>query len=420
MVDDSWCFVHAADLHLDTGFEGIGRLDEGLARRLRDASLQAFDALVDLTLERDAAFLVLAGDVYDGAERGLRAQLRFEQGVRRLADAGIRTFVAHGNHDPLVSGWQLVTDWPDPVHVFGHDGVESVVVERAGRPVAVVQGVSYAETAERRNLARLFGRTELEVPHVAVLHTNVGEVGEHANYAPCSTDDLRRRGIDYWALGHVHQRQVVLDGSGDDPWAYYPGNLQGRSPKATEQGPKGASVVAVRGGRVQAPEHVSLDRARFAEVTVDVAAHPTLGEVERALAAGGDDAVARADGRLVVLRGRLTGRGPVHHELARPDAMEELRGALADRLVGTGAAWTAVRDRTGPPTDADALSSIVDLLAATDVDDATVTARALATMAERDWPTGDLDEPTLAEAGFGLAITLLAEEQPTPPPRTAT
>lgn len=415
MVDDSWCFVHAADLHLDTGFEGIGRLDEGLAQRLRNASLQAFDALVDLTLERDAAFLVLAGDVYDGAERGLRAQLRFEQGVRRLADAGIRTFVAHGNHDPLVSGWQLVTAWPDAMHVFDHDDVESVIVARDGRPLAVVQGVSYAETAEQRNLARLFSRTDLDVPHVAVLHTNVGEVGEHANYAPCSTDDLRHRGVDYWALGHVHKRQVVLDGTGDDPWAYYPGNLQGRSPKAAEQGPKGASVVAVSGGRVRAPEHVTLDRARFAEVTVDIGDHTTLGEVERALAAGAEDAVAGAEGRLVVLRGRLTGHGPVHHDLARADALDQLREALADRLVVTGAAWTAIKDRTGPPTDTDALSSVVEVLAATDVDDDTVTARALATMAERDWPTGDLDEATLAEAGFGLAITLLAEERPASP-----
>lgn len=411
MADDTWCFVHAADLHLDTGFEGVGRVDERLARRLRDASLEAFDALVDLALARGAVFLVLAGDVYDGAERGLRAQLRFERGVRRLAEAGIRTFVAHGNHDPLATGWQLVTQWPDEVHVFGHEDVEQVLVERDGVPLAVVQGVSYAEAAEQRNLARRFGRSEHRLPHVAVLHTNVGEVGEHANYAPCSVDDLRRRGIDYWALGHVHRRQVVLDGSGGDPWAYYPGNLQGRSPRATERGPKGASIVAVTGGRVQAPEHVTLDRARFAQVEVDIGATATLGEVERELAARALAAVRDADGRLVVLRGRLTGRGPVHDTLTRPGALEELDTAVADRLVGCDAAWTGCRDRTGPAVDEDATSAVVDLLAATDLDDEEVTARAMATMAERDWPAGDLDEATLAEAGFGLAVALLAEEQ---------
>ncbi len=408
---DQWCFVHAADLHLDTGFEGVGRLDEHLAQRLRDASLDAFDALVELTLQREAAFLVLAGDVYDGAERGLRAQLRFEQGVRRLADAGIGTFVAHGNHDPLVTGWQLVTDWPDEVHVFGHEDVESVVVERDGRPLAVVQGVSYAETAEQRNLARRFRRTDVDALHVAVLHTNVGEVGAHANYAPCSADDLRHRGIDYWALGHVHTRQVVLDGTGDDPWAYYPGNLQGRSPRPSEQGAKGASVVRVVGGTVQPPDHVTLDRARFADVEVDIGGLGTLGEVERALAARAEEAVARADGRLVVLRGRLVGRGQLHHDLTRPGALDGLRETLADRCRGTDAAWTQVKDRTGPAADADALSAVVEVLAATDLDDTEATTRALTTMADQGWPVQDLDAATLAEAGFGLAIALLAEEQ---------
>ena len=405
---DDWCFVHAADLHLDTGFVGVGRLDERLAQRLRDASLEAFDALVELTLRRNAAFLVLAGDIYDGAERGLRAQLRFERGVHRLAEAGVRTLVAHGNHDPLVSGWQLVTTWPEEVHVFGHEDVESVVVDGDGRPVAVVQGVSYGEAAERRNLARRFHRTDLDVPHVAVLHTNVGEVGEHADYAPCSLDDLRGRGIDYWALGHVHTRQVVLDGSDGGPWAYYPGNLQGRSPRPSERGPKGASVVAVTGGRPQAPEHVTLDRVRFAEVAVDVTGLATTGALVREVVARAEEAVAAADGRLVVLRACLEGRGRVHADLARAGALDELRRALADRLRDGDVAVTGVRDRTGPPPDA-ASRAVTELLEETDLPDEVATARARATWTEQGWPPSELDAAALAAAGRGLAVALVSE-----------
>lgn len=413
MATDQWCFVHAADLHLDTGFQGVARLDDRLAARLRDASLDAFDALVELTLRRDAAFLVLAGDVYDGAERGLRAQLRFEQGVRRLADAGIATFVAHGNHDPLATGWQLVTSWPDEVHVFGHDDVESHVVERDGRALAVVQGVSYAERAEPRNLARHFARTEVDALHVAVLHTNVGGLPGHDDYAPCTTDDLVGRGVDYWALGHVHTRQVVLDGSAGGPWATYPGNLQGRSPAATERGPKGASVVTVEDGRVRSePELVVLDRVRFDEVVVDIGVHTTLGEVERALHAGAEAAVRGAEGRIVVLQGRVTGRGPVHEDLTRPAALDGLREALADRLRGADAAWVRVKDRTGPQADAEHLAGLTELLTATDLDDEAVTARSRAVVDEQRWPDDDLDAAMLAEAGFGLALALLSEDAP--------
>ena len=408
---DDWCFVHAADLHLDTAFEGVARLDERLAQRLRDASLEAFDALVDLTLRRDAAFLVLAGDVYDGAERGLRAQLRFERGVRRLAERGVRTFVAHGNHDPVATGWQLVTSWPSEVHVFGHEDVESVVVEREGRPLAVVQGVSYGERAERRNLARRFGRTDLDVPHVAVLHTNVGEIGEHADYAPCTVDDLRGRGIDYWALGHVHTRQVVLDGTGGDPWAYYPGNLQGRSPRASERGPKGASVVEVSAGRPRAPEHVTLDRVRFADVPVDVTGLATLGEVARAVVAGVEDAVADADGRLVVCRAQVTGRGRVHQDLARAGAVDDLRQAVADRFVGVDVAVTGLRDRTAPPADDDATAAVLALLDGSDLDAEAATSRARATLVEQGWPRRGIDTADLADAGRCLAAALLAEDR---------
>lgn len=104
-------FVHAADLHLDTPFEGIGRVAPQIAEALRDASLNAWDALVRLTIDRDAAFLLLAGDIYDGAERGVRAQLRFVRGLERLAEHRIQTFIVHGNHDPL-DGWSAIRKWP--------------------------------------------------------------------------------------------------------------------------------------------------------------------------------------------------------------------------------------------------------------------------------------------------------------------
>src|SRR3954467_1145267 len=138
-----FCFVHAADLHLDTPFQGVGRTTPAVGAALRDASLEAWDALVELTLRRQAAFLLIAGDVYDGAERGLRAQLRFLRGLERLSAAGVQVLVAHGNHDPL-DGWSAIRAWPPGVHVFGSDVVEAVAIERDGAVLATVQGISYA------------------------------------------------------------------------------------------------------------------------------------------------------------------------------------------------------------------------------------------------------------------------------------
>jgi DNA repair protein SbcD/Mre11 len=187
---DEWCFVHAADLHLDTPFAGIARLDGDLAARLQRASLEAFEALVDLTLERDAAMLLLAGDVYDGAERGIRAQLTMHRELSRLAAADIRTCIVAGNHDPL-DGWSAIDSWPGLVTEFGATEPGIVEVERDGDLLAVVTGISYAQRDEHRNLARLLRRTGVDVLHIGLLHANVGSNPDHAPYAPCSVEDLR-------------------------------------------------------------------------------------------------------------------------------------------------------------------------------------------------------------------------------------
>ena len=69
-----------------------------------------------------------------------------------------------------------------------------------------------------------------------VLHANVGQASQHAAYSPCTVDDLAGTGHHYWALGHVHKRQILRE---HGPCIAYPGNLQGRSFKPSEHGPRG-------------------------------------------------------------------------------------------------------------------------------------------------------------------------------------
>src|SRR4029077_14318102 len=135
-------FVHAADLHLDTPFAMIGRVAPEIAQRLRDASLLAFDSLVRMAIEREAAFVIFAGDIYDCADRGVRAQLRFLRGVEKLGERGIPVFAAPGNHDPL-DGWQATRRLPGNLIVFGADDVEAHTVRIVGQPRAHLYGISY-------------------------------------------------------------------------------------------------------------------------------------------------------------------------------------------------------------------------------------------------------------------------------------
>ena len=108
-------FIHAADLHLDTPFQGVARVSEEIAALLRDASLDAFDRVVQAAVDHQVAFVLFAGDIYDGEQRGVRAQLRFLRGLERLARHNIKVFIVHGNHDPL-GGWSAVREWAGRRH----------------------------------------------------------------------------------------------------------------------------------------------------------------------------------------------------------------------------------------------------------------------------------------------------------------
>jgi DNA repair exonuclease SbcCD nuclease subunit len=351
----SFCFVHAADLHLDTPFREVHELPPVVAEALQEASLQAFDAIVELTLERQAAFLLVAGDIYDGPERGLRAQIQFRKGLSLLAAEGIPSFVVHGNHDPVTTGWSAIGSWPEGVTIFGSDSVGEVAVERDGSAIATIQGISYATRATTENLALRFARSEGPGLKVGLLHCNLEGSPNHDAYSPCSLDDLRRARLDYWALGHIHNRRIVAGTGPGDPWIVYPGNSQARSPKPSERGAKGAVVVQVREGSVTDAEFVACDRVRFEEVECPIdglADVPSLEEMLSDLAA---ERVATAEGRSVIVRARLVGRGELHALLVRPGALDELLRVLREG-AGDGHPfcwWDEIKDASRGIVDRD-------------------------------------------------------------------
>jgi len=354
-------FVHAADLHLDTPFLGLEGYDAALAQALRDASLAAFDDLIALCLREKAVFLLISGDVYDGAERGVRAQLHVQKGVRRLADAGTRTFIIHGNHDPL-NGWSAIREWPAEVKVFGSGDVEAIPVELDGARVATVYGISYGQPAVTENLALRYQLARVDAPgvHIAMLHGTVGAVTGHDRYAPCTLDDLLAGRMDYWALGHIHKREILRGGA---PWVVYSGNLQGRSPKPAESEAKGAYVVHVVQGVIQAPRFVALDKWRFELCPMDVSDVVDMPGLKLRLEEAAQAKLELGGNRGMLLRAVLTGAGEVVHLLRRGDALNELLRVLREGR-SPQLWWTGVVDEMALPHDRAALLERDDFIGA--------------------------------------------------------
>ncbi|MDP9244742.1 MAG: DNA repair exonuclease [Chloroflexota bacterium] len=346
---EPFSFLHTGDLHLDSPFEGLSaEAPPEVLALLRSATTDAWRAVVRSAIEARVDFVVVAGDIFEGASPTLLGQTRFRDGLANLADAGIASFVVHGNHDPLDGhSWAPSLDFPGVVHRFGTDAVEAVPHLRAGREIARIHGRSYPRSVVSENYALGFRADPAAPFSIGLLHTNVGDRPGHANYAPCSVDDLRASGMDYWALGHVHQPGQVAA----DPPALYCGIPQGRDPG--ELGPRGCYIVEVDAAGRATPGFVATDLVRWhpLELAIDGLADDEA--LMRAFREEVGIALDAADGRSLVVRGRLTGRGALHGALARPGYLDHLRELLnEERSLTPPFAWIeSVRDATRPEID---------------------------------------------------------------------
>ncbi len=363
---DGFSFIHAADLHLDSPFRGFeqvhfadGETRDNVLRQLRDCTFTALDNLVEACIEHRVDFVVLAGDIYDLADRSLRAQLRFRDALERLAAAGIPVFVAHGNHDHD-EGWRASLDWPENTWFFAPGRVEARPVVKGGAEIARVYGISYPCREVTENYAALFRRDPGAPFAVAVLHGNVGGWSEHANYAPCSVEDLVGSGFDYWALGHVHRRAVLRE---HGPCVVYPGSLQGRNPRET--GPKGCWLVQVGPGGDITLRFLAVDSVRWERLAVPVDGLDTEQELLDRLDREMERLKERHAGRSVVARLELTGRGPLHGRLRHDGTLEDLLDELRHRHAGPAGTFVwpeSIRRRTAPAVDKEALRASRTLL----------------------------------------------------------
>ncbi len=340
-------FVHTGDLHLDSPFVGLTtEAPPGVVATLREATLRAWTNIVDLALAERADFFLVAGDAFEHANRTLRGQLAFRDGLARLAGAHIPSFVVTGNHDPL-NGWEPSVVWPELAHRFPERDVTARPVLRDGEEIARIHGISYHERDIKANLARRFHRDADSPFAVGLLHANVGGLPDAANYAPCSVGDLQASGMDYWALGHIHRHHTV---SAQLPTAVYCGNPQGRDPGETD--PRGCYLVTVDdAGRVR-PEFRAVDVVRWRLLDVAINDLESEEALLDAVAAAVDEARAAAD-RSIVARVRLTGRGPLHASLDRRGVRDDLRAEAQDRLgLAEPFGWIeSIRDRTRPAVD---------------------------------------------------------------------
>lgn len=347
-------FVHAADLHLDAPFKGVDAADPRVREALVASTYDALDSLVEVCLAAGAEFLVIAGDVYNASEPSLRAQFAFRDACTRLTEAGVQVFIARGNHDATSLGTRLPL--PEGVHEFSSTSVERVLFQAADGASCAIYGRSFRACAEKANLAIGFRRQAGDELAIGVLHTNVGGRPGHEPYAPCSLEDLRAAGMDYWALGHIHKPEM-LD---REPEIVYAGCTQGLTPN--ESGLRGCRVVTLGPDGVDS-RFAPTSAVLWDQATIDTAAIEDADALLSALGSVAAKASEAAEGRPTILRVTLEGRSAIHGELARPGVLADMRAeAGASALERSPWVWIdRVADRTRPELNLGTLRDGQDL-----------------------------------------------------------
>ena len=257
MMGDRFTFIHCADLHLGSRFKGITDDDPELGRRMRSSPMESFTRIVDLAIEREVDFMIVAGDLYDESNTLPSIRLGLSEQFGRLRRP---VFVARGNHDSVTS-WTDAIPYPENVYEFPTLPT-SIGMNVRGQKVEVV-GASFQGRYDGRNLpSMLKGRKGYFT--IACIHCDVDPPNGSSEYSPCRREDLCGRDVEYWALGHIHKRAVIME----EPMVVYPGNIQGRSIKET--GEKGAYIVTVEDGRVASIEFVATQSILWEEADVDI------------------------------------------------------------------------------------------------------------------------------------------------------
>lgn len=275
-MPDAIRLVQTADLHLGSPFTSLPEK----ARILQQEQWATFWSIIDRCRQTKADLLLIAGDLFDRPVPEPDLVRQVCELLGSLSDT--RILIVPGNHDPAVLDSPYRTaSWPPQVTIFLD---QPAMIEWPDWRIRVY-GIGFAAAvATEPLLTQLLPAPDPDWYNLLLLHGDLQTSPSGSFYNPVSARWLTDSGLDYAALGHVHQYSG-LQAAGQTTYAY-PGTPFGRG--FDELGPKGILAGTLR--RVQAPAAASpssqtgrrrLDltfqpvaRRQFVELTVDVSTCP--------------------------------------------------------------------------------------------------------------------------------------------------
>lgn len=335
-------FIHCADIHLDSPLRGLDRYEGAPVDEIRLATRRALENMVALARAETVDFVLIAGDLFDGDWKDYNTGLFFTRQMASLRESGVRVVIIAGNHDAENKMTRSLR-WPDNVKVLSSCEAESYRMDDIG---VAVHGQSFATANITDDLSQSYPLPLPGMFNIGLLHTCLTGREGHEPYAPCTLAALSAKGYDYWALGHVHNREILSQ----QPPVVFPGNLQGRHIRET--GPKGCMLVSVDGRGELSLKFEVLDVLRWALCRVDVTDVTSPESLLDRFASEGLKAVKESEGRPVAMRVEFVGATPLDEKI-KNDVTHWTNAVRAAAIeCGGGQIWVEkVKFHTAAPAE---------------------------------------------------------------------
>jgi len=315
-------FIHTADIHLDSPLRGLERYEGAPIEQIRGATRQALKNLVRLAIEEEVKFVLIAGDLYDGDWKDYNTALFLTSEMSKLREAGVKVFVISGNHD-AASQITRSLKMPENVTRFSVRRPETVRLDDLG---IAIHGRGFPQRAVMEDLSASYPFALSGYFNIGMLHTSVTGREGHETYAPCKVESLLTKNYDYWALGHVHKREILHE----NPWIVFPGNIQGRH--IGEIGTKSCTLVTVDNARIVNVEPRTVDVLEWIYLISDAAHCELPDEVVDKIQTQIEGELNKNDGPLLAVRITIQGACRAHMELMSDPQrwVNEIRAAVTD------------------------------------------------------------------------------------------
>lgn len=175
-------FIHTADIHLDSPLKGLERYDGAPVDEIRGATRQAFENLVELAIDREVDFVLIAGDLYDGDWKDHNTGLFFVGQMNRLREVGIPVVMISGNHDAANKMTRSLR-LPDNLERLGHTRPTASKLDRLAELGVAIHGQSFEKPAQFDNLAQGYPHKQSGMLNIGLLHTSLDGVDWKAQAA---------------------------------------------------------------------------------------------------------------------------------------------------------------------------------------------------------------------------------------------